>query len=900
MQWLAKFQTWWHRSVHSAPSGVVTPWSRSVLVMGLLATTLVGGLRALGQTPGPGQGWLTAMELEAYDWMVRRQADRGPDPRMVIVGITEADLDRYQTPLSDEILAQALDILQSHKPRVIGLDFYRNIQQPPGTEILAAHWENPNLIGIFELGTGTQNGVAPPPLPSAQVGFNDLLLDQDGVVRRLLLLASKEQDHYFSFALRVARHYLESLDPAFVLENDPEHPEGILWGQSSLRPLHANAGAYQAEDDRGYQLLLRYRTPYDIAPTLSLSAVLANGSTLRDQVHNKIVLIGNVAPSSKDLFFTSYTGAKHREDAATAPISVVSARKPYSDMYGVSIHAQITSYLLDMAQGDRLPTRFWPEWAEWGWLALWGFGGALISGRFSHPLHWLGAVGGSGLLLLSIHTGLFSQGIWAPGVAPLLSLGTGAIAMVIYANYQVQREKQFLTQQARIQEASIATLQQLIAPQLSDSPALADPALAPRSDRSIAPSIPLPPSLSHPASYPAPDSISPPISSPNPPASGGGENAKAPGTAHRSPNRASNGAVLLLEGSLTAEPEAAATDFTAETIEDAVTQLPSADPDPFTPASFPHSQAPTDLGPVEGSPEADIDPPPGPSPGPSPQSAPAPSSLDAKASPHGVLAGRYQIRSVLEEGGFGITYIAQDQQRPGQPECVIKRLCPARQDARFLQVARRLFNSEAEILELLGRHDQIPRLLAYFEENYEFYLVQDFIRGQSLIQELQPGQRWSLGHALDFLRGLLPVLGFIHERQVIHRDLKPSNIIHREDGKFVLIDFGAVKYLNAPGKDAAEAKTIAVGTPGYAAPEQMTGHPQLNSDLYSLGMITIQGLIGIPPHLLDLDRHTGTLNWRIHLDRSSPLMSILERLTHVNCIDRYPTATSVLQDLNHL
>ena len=266
----------------------------------------------------------------------------------------------------------------------------------------------------------------------------------------------------------------------------------------------------------------------------------------------------------------------------------------------------------------------------------------------------------------------------------------------------------------------------------------------------------------------------------------------------------------------------------------------------------------------------------------------------------GILANRYLLRSILGEGGFGVTYMAQDQQRPGQPDCVIKRLCPARQDARFLQVARRLFNSEAEILELLGKHDRIPRLLAYFEEKCEFYLVQDFIRGGSLSQELQPGEQWPLEKTLEFLRELLSILDFIHERQVIHRDLKPSNIMRRQDGKLVLIDFGAVKYLNAPGKDVVEAKTIAVGTPGYAAPEQMAGHPQLNSDLYSLGMLAIQGLTGIPPHLLKLDPNTGDLNWRNYLDRSLPLFPILERLTHFNCIDRYPTAAQVLQDLNRL
>ena len=992
MQWFSTVQTWWQRSTQTTQPSLSEQWPRSALVLGLLATTVVGGLKALGETNLPGRGWLQGMEFAAYDGMIRLKPPQSADPRIVVVGITEDDLDRYQTPLPDEILAQVLSTLQSYQPRVIGLDLYRNTEHPPGTEALAEQWSAPNLVGILELGTGDKNYVPPPPaLPGEQVGFNDLLLDRDRVVRRFMLLASKGDETYFSFALRVAYQYLQDQDPSFSLANAPDHPDGIIWGESLLTPLNSQSGAYQGEDDRAYQLFLNYRTPYDVAPILSVSAVLANASTLRDQVHNQIVLIGNVAPSSKDLFFTPYTGA-HRSRSDADPRPLTSTRNPYSDLYGVNLHAHIISYLLDLAEGTRQPLQVWPEWAEWVWLSLWGFVGAGLSARLQHPLHWMGAVGGSGLGLLGLHYGLLLQNVWVPGIAPLLSLGTGAIGTVLYGNYQVQREKQYLAQQAQAQQASIALLQQLIANNLPSGAtdrvnATLDQARSAQGGQPVRPAVP---SLGLGVALEfAPNAA--PDAAPN----------AAVGTGRRLPTDPNAllprslpaPALAPVDLSETADPEVYGTDtygtdtYGTDTYGDPYTTgeqstaaepltaseaspfpafgsfggsdlaptlieeesgalggedddrsafLPSAPPQglspaefttnlptlpfddglpPLTPTSKPvafpgyvgqiptlPSEVPLSLPPSQaltGANPSDLD-------GSSAVSTSAGRSFTPAArseSPEtlgGILANRYLLRSILGEGGFGVTYMAQDQQRPGQPDCVIKRLCPARQDARFLQVARRLFNSEAEILELLGKHDRIPRLLAYFEEKCEFYLVQDFIRGGSLSQELQPGEQWPLEKTLEFLRELLSILDFIHERQVIHRDLKPSNIMRRQDGKLVLIDFGAVKYLNAPGKDVVEAKTIAVGTPGYAAPEQMAGHPQLNSDLYSLGMLAIQGLTGIPPHLLKLDPNTGDLNWRNYLDRSLPLFPILERLTHFNCIDRYPTAAQVLQDLNRL
>ncbi|MEM9136391.1 MAG: protein kinase, partial [Cyanobacteria bacterium P01_F01_bin.42] len=178
-----------------------------------------------------------------------------------------------------------------------------------------------------------------------------------------------------------------------------------------------------------------------------------------------------------------------------------------------------------------------------------------------------------------------------------------------------------------------------------------------------------------------------------------------------------------------------------------------------------------------------------------------------------VLSSRYKILQRLGGGSFGQTYLATDTQRPHSPKCVVKHLKPLRNDADFMETARSLFQREAETLEKLGSHDQIPRLLAYFESNQEFYLVQDYIPGTLLTQEFSSAHPWQEDQAIAFLNGILEVLDFIHQLGVIHRDLKPDNIIRRQaDGKLILIDFGAVKTiqsaLNQPIESARFGNTM--------------------------------------------------------------------------------------------
>lgn len=266
------------------------------------------------------------------------------------------------------------------------------------------------------------------------------------------------------------------------------------------------------------------------------------------------------------------------------------------------------------------------------------------------------------------------------------------------------------------------------------------------------------------------------------------------------------------------------------------------------------------------------------------------------------LDGRYRVLHSLGVGGFGQTYVAEDTRRPGNPPCVVKVLQPASSDPEFLEVARRLFRSEAETLERLGHHDQIPRLLAFFEQDQDFFLVQELIDGAPLTDELVPGKRWSESKVRSLLAEVLKILVFIHEQGVIHRDIKPENILRRQaDQKLVLVDFGSVKQVRNQTlvTNPPTNITVVVGTPGYMASEQSQGKPRPNSDLYSLGIIGIQALTGRPPSQFreDVD---GELLWQDQAEVSDGVAQVLTQMVRPYFKLRYPTAADALQALQKI
>ncbi len=265
----------------------------------------------------------------------------------------------------------------------------------------------------------------------------------------------------------------------------------------------------------------------------------------------------------------------------------------------------------------------------------------------------------------------------------------------------------------------------------------------------------------------------------------------------------------------------------------------------------------------------------------------------------GLLKGRYRVERLLASGGFGETYLAADMHRPGHPICVVKQLRPFDDDPVLLEIARRLFNKEAETLERL-KHEQIPQLLAYFEEGSEFYLVQEYIKGQ-VLSDMLAGQPLPEAKVIALLWNLLKVIHYIHQQQVIHRDIKPQNIIRREDtGKLVLIDFGAVKEIPMGLMDNRN-QTVSIGSQGFTPLEQLAGRPRFNSDIFALGMVAIQALTGQEPRHLPQDPATGRLLWRnTRIQVRDGLAVILNKMTEQDASQRYQTAIEVAQAIRDL
>lgn len=385
----------------------------AALVVGLFSLAITGfvaGLRAVSS--------LQSFELAVYDRLVQAQPDPAVDPRLTIVSITDADIQSLQQfPIPDGVIAQLLQRVKAHQPRVIGLDLLRDIPLQPGRLQLLRQLQASNVVVITNLGN-------PPTLPPRgtapeQVGFNDLALDPGDVVRRNLMFVNVNNRDYYSFSLRLALAYLNQEGIDFN-QNDSDR-ELVRLGKANFKPLELNAGGYQNIDARGYQILLRYRSR-NVARQVSLSDVL-NGKVDPAWFKDRVVLIGTTAATAKDLFSTPYSTAD-----ADIP------RMP-----GVLIHAQMVSQIMDAALTGKSLFWFWAEWVELVWIAGWAVLGGLIAWFIHHPL-WLG-LSGAGLIvgLLATCYGLFLAGGWVPFIAPAIAASLCGGIVVTYWAYVNQK-----------------------------------------------------------------------------------------------------------------------------------------------------------------------------------------------------------------------------------------------------------------------------------------------------------------------------------------------------------------------------------------------------------------------------------------------------------------------------
>lgn len=272
-----------------------------------------------------------------------------------------------------------------------------------------------------------------------------------------------------------------------------------------------------------------------------------------------------------------------------------------------------------------------------------------------------------------------------------------------------------------------------------------------------------------------------------------------------------------------------------------------------------------------------------------------------------ILQGRYFPIKLLGQGGFGAAFLARDRFTPKMRHCVVKQFQPSGNlTAAQLEMAQKLFEREGEVLEDLGnRHPEIPDLYAFFEldvksrtpgerpEKY-FYLVQEFVDGQTMEDELQQKGRFTEAEVLDVLKKLLPVLQFVHDNGTIHRDIKPSNIMRHRDGRIYLLDFGAVKQIASAAAMGGGRASTGIYSMGYAPPEQMAGHVVYPAtDLYALAVTCITLLTGKQPGDL-YDAYGNTWNWRAYAQVSDRLEAILNQMLLPTPSQRLQSAQAVL------
>ena len=386
--------------------------SLKVVLLSALVTGFVGAIQQ--------SGGLESLELKAYDWMIRLRPDEGADPRLLIVEIAETDLRSLNraTP-SDRTIAQVITRLQEHHPHAIGMDLYRDLPQEPGNKELQKALSKPNIVAITKLGDTDSDRIPPPAyLSPQQIGFNDITVDRDGVIRRNLMVARDTP----SFSYQLALTYLEA--QKISSQPDPNAPDLLQIGAKTFIPIPPHFGGYQKADTEGYQVMLNYRTSRSIARHITLSQLL-KGEFQPEWIQGKVVIIGTTAVSGKDYFYTPYSPSKLANHQAS----------------GVAIHTQMVSQLLSSTLDERpliseLPLRW-----EWGWLLLWASASGGLVWRQRGPLMLVATTTIVLLLLSGTTLGLFmTHALWLPFFAPMFTVVTTIASVVAYRAQQMQQQ----------------------------------------------------------------------------------------------------------------------------------------------------------------------------------------------------------------------------------------------------------------------------------------------------------------------------------------------------------------------------------------------------------------------------------------------------------------------------
>ncbi len=394
-----------------------------------LATGLLCGMVVLVMRS---TGLLQQFELNIYDSLLRsRPATTAGDSHITYITISEEDIRRQgRWPITDETLMHALRLLVEYQPRAIGVDLYRDIEVPPGhDELTALLPKHSQIIMISQLGGGSVSRIPPPPVlqGSTQVGFNDILVDPDGIIRRALLFQDDGDEVAYAFPLRLAMLYLAQ--DGIVPEPDPAVPDWIRLGRTTLQPFSSSDGGYVNADDAGYQILLDFGASGQALNAFSLTDLLAGRVDAR-HLTDRIVMIGVTAESVPDVFHIPVPYGLHGGD----------------QFAGVFMHGIITEQLLAAALNGRRSIQAMTETAEIAWILAWGLLGGvfgiLVRSMWRYSLI---AVGGLLMLTLSVYT-LFAFGWWAPGIPAALSWLLSIVMVVASTLARERKDRTILMQ----------------------------------------------------------------------------------------------------------------------------------------------------------------------------------------------------------------------------------------------------------------------------------------------------------------------------------------------------------------------------------------------------------------------------------------------------------------------
>ncbi len=414
----------WQNVTQSFPFAELKP----LIITCIAVTGTLLGVRHLG--------WLQPLELNAFDVMVRSRPDAAADPRLLVVTITEQDINTIEKwPISDRTLAKAIAEIARLEPTAIGIDIIRNTPYEPGNAELVTQWKNPKVIPITLIGNSQKDPAPPPPnIPEKRIGFNDVVVDPDNIVRRNLMFASNGKGTLTSFSMRLAFAYFDNKNVNSKLTEKQE----IQANKVVFSKLRSDSGGYQNIDAKGYQVLLNYRSAENIAKSVTLTEVL-EGKVDPKLVKGKIVLIGVTALSIKDIFSTPYS--------ATA-----SGNRP---MAGVFIHAAATSQILSAVLDGKGLFWYWDEWQEILWIAVWSSVGGCLAWRLENSVSLIGSAIVTFASLFGFTFFLFTQQGWIPLIAPGLALLITAGVVVTY-EYQESRQQQEIVMKLLGQQTSPA------------------------------------------------------------------------------------------------------------------------------------------------------------------------------------------------------------------------------------------------------------------------------------------------------------------------------------------------------------------------------------------------------------------------------------------------------------